>query len=159
MVTSSYLAWNDYSAERKAVGVSGYEAARFGESVTFSKTVGESDVYLFAGLTGDLNALHVNEAAMRATRYGRRIAHGALTVGFMSTASTRMIEKCGGVAVSYGYDRLRFVRPVFIGTTLTVDYRIDERDDERRRTVAAVEVRDEAAEVVAVARHILQFDS
>ena len=44
--------------------------------VTFSKTVGESDVYLFAGITGDLSPNHVNEEAMRQTIYGTRIAHG-----------------------------------------------------------------------------------
>ena len=65
-----------------------------GEQVTFSKTVGESDVYLFAGITGDLNGLHVNEHYMSQTSYGHRIAHGALLVGFMSTTSTMMIARC-----------------------------------------------------------------
>ena len=67
-----------------------------GEQVTFSKTVGESDVYLFAGITGDLNGLHVNEQFMSGTAYGQRIAHGALLVGFMSTTSTMMIARCTG---------------------------------------------------------------
>ena len=49
-----------------------------GERVTFSKTVGEADVYMFAGVTGDLSKNHVNEQAMAKTRYGGRIAHGAL---------------------------------------------------------------------------------
>jgi len=63
-----------------------------GDEVCFSKTVGESDVYLFAGITGDLSGNHVNEELMRKSSYGRRIAHGALMVGFMSTASTMMIR-------------------------------------------------------------------
>ncbi|HZF06308.1 MAG TPA: MaoC/PaaZ C-terminal domain-containing protein, partial [Patescibacteria group bacterium] len=57
-------------------------ALPIGRKVTVSKTVSESDVYLFAGITGDLSPNHTDEAYMRKTRYGRRIAHGALAVGF-----------------------------------------------------------------------------
>jgi 3-hydroxybutyryl-CoA dehydratase len=67
--------------------------AKVGDSVKFSKTVGESDIYLFAGLTGDLSQNHVDDEFMSHSIYGKRIAHGALMVGFMSTASTRMIEE------------------------------------------------------------------
>ena len=56
--------------------------------VTFSKTVSESDVYLFAGITGDLSPNHVNAEFMKATPYGQRVAHGALIVGYMSAASS-----------------------------------------------------------------------
>ncbi|MGY1631844.1 MaoC family dehydratase [Geodermatophilus sp. SYSU D01186] len=135
----------------------GFGLATIGDHVTFSKTVGESDVYLFAGITGDLNANHVNEQVMAQTKYGRRIAHGVLTVGFMSTASTLMIDKLGGLAVSYGYDRVRFVKPLFIGDTVTVRYEIAERLDDQRRTVSAVEATNQDGETVAVARHILHF--
>jgi 3-hydroxybutyryl-CoA dehydratase len=128
-----------------------------GTTVTFGKTVGESDVYGFAGITGDLNALHVNEQVMAQSRYGRRIAHGVLTVGFMSTASTMMIDKLGGTAVSYGYDRIRFIKPVFIGDTVTIRYEISERLEKERRTVAAVEATNQDGETVSVARHILHF--
>ena len=97
------------------------------------KTVSESDVYLFAGITGDFAPNHVDEEYMRGTPYGRRIAHGALLVGFMSTASTMMVERHGGLAqdetpVSLGYDRIRFIAPVFLGDTVTVTYTIAEVD-------------------------------
>jgi 3-hydroxybutyryl-CoA dehydratase len=135
----------------------GFEQATIGDHVTFSKTVGESDVYLFAGITGDLNANHVNEHVMAQTPYGRRIAHGVLTVGFMSTASTLMIDKLGGMAVSYGYDRVRFVKPLFIGDTVTVRYQIAERLEDKRRTVSQVEATNQDGETVAVAQHTLHF--
>ena len=64
-----------------------------GDEVTFSKTVAESDVYLFAGITGDLAPNHVDAEYMKRSAYGRRIAHGALLVGYMSTASTRIIQR------------------------------------------------------------------
>lgn len=135
----------------------GFAAATIGDHVTFSKTVGESDVYLFAGITGDLSPNHVNAQAMAATSYGQRIAHGVLTVGFMSTSSTKMMDKLGGAAVSYGYDRVRFIAPVFIGDTLTVDYEITEKLEDLSRIHAAVVARNQDGTVVAAAQHIMQF--
>ena len=140
-----------------------------GDRVSFAKTVGESDVYLFAGITGDLSANHVDEEAMRRSPYGRRIAHGALIVGFMSTASTLMIAKAvergGGEAgggggetpVSLGYDRIRFLKPVFIGDTVTVAYRIEAVEPARRRSRARIEVTNQHGATVAVGEHIMQW--
>src|SRR5262245_50967516 len=92
--------------------------AAVGQCVSFRKTVSESDVYLFAGITGDFAPNHVDEQFMRCTQYGRRIAHGALLVGYMSRASTMIAERivCEGETfypVSLGYDRIRFLKPVF----------------------------------------------
>jgi 3-hydroxybutyryl-CoA dehydratase len=134
------------------------------EAVSFSKTVGETDIYLFAGITGDFSGNHVNEEYMKDSRYGKRIAHGALMVGYMSTASTMMIERCvrrgiDSTPVSLGYDRVRFVGPVYIGDTITVSYRIREIDRERDRSRACVEVTNQRGETVAVAEHILAWVS
>lgn len=133
-----------------------------GDEVRFSKTVGESDVYLFAGITGDLSPNHVNHQVMSRSSYGQRIAHGALLVGFMSTTSTMMIDACSGLTedetpVSLGYDGIRFVAPVFIGDTVTVTYRIAEVHAERRRSTADISVTNQHGETVAVGRHILKW--
>lgn len=132
-----------------------------GQSVRFAKTVGESDVYLFAGITGDFAANHVNEQVMRGTAYGRRIAHGVLIVGFMSTCSSLMIERAAptpdATAVSLGYDRIRFLAPVFIGDTVTLTYTIAEVDPERRRSRSRIEVVNQDGTLVAVAEHILKW--
>ena len=133
-----------------------------GDSVTFSKTVGESDIYLFAGITGDLNGLHVNEQYMSGTAYGKRIAHGALLVGFMSTTSTMMIARCaeGGsdeTPVSLGYDRIRFTAPVHINDTVSVTYTVAQIDEERRRALSDIEVVNQRGETVAVAQHIIKW--
>src|SRR3954462_11743057 len=100
---------------------------KVGDSVTFAKTVGETDIYLFAGITGDFSVNHVNEQYMARSKYGKRIAHGALLVGYMSTCSTLMIEQCRGTAgdetpVSLGYDRVRFLGAVTIGDTVNLSY-------------------------------------
>jgi acyl dehydratase len=133
-----------------------------GQEVTVSKTVGESDVYMFAGITGDLSSNHVNEAVMSRSKYRRRIAHGALMVGFMSTASTKMIEVHAGeneyeTPVSLGYDRIRFLGAVYFGDTVTVRYRIRSIDPDRRRSTSEITVVNQHGETVAVGEHILKW--
>ncbi len=134
-----------------------------GDEVSFSKTVGESDVYMFAGITGDLSSNHVNEQAMSRSKFGRRVAHGALLVGFMSTGSTRLIETFGqsalgtATAVSLGYDRVRFVAPVFFGDTITVRYRVNRLEPERQRSYGEITVVNQNGTVVAVAENILKW--
>lgn len=133
-----------------------------GDTVTFAKTVSESDVYLFAGISGDLAPNHVDEQYMSKTRFGRRIAHGALLIGFMSTASSLMIQQHAGLdgdetPVSLGYDRIRFTAPVFFGDTVCVVYTIAEIDPARRRSKSRIEVTNQQGEVVAVGEHILKW--
>lgn len=131
-----------------------------GQEVSFSKTVGETDVYLFAGITGDLAPNHVNEVYMAQSSYGRRIAHGALLIGYMSTASTMIIahvQAADETPVSLGYDRVRFLNAVFIGDTITVTYRIASIDETRRRSTADIEVHNQDGDQVAVAQHILKW--
>jgi 3-hydroxybutyryl-CoA dehydratase len=127
-----------------------------GKRVETRKTVGETDVYLFAGISGDFSPNHVDEEYMKATKYGRRIAHGALLVAYMSQASTKMCAGVPGTIVSYGYDRIRFPGAVFIGDTVTVTYEIAERDEAARKTFARVTVTNQRGEVVAAATHILK---
>ena len=131
--------------------------------ITFSKTVGESDVYLFAGITGDLAPVHVDQEFMKANSpFGERIAHGVLVLGFTSTASTmlaaRLIAAFGWRSmVSLGYDGIRFIAPVRIGDTITVLYRLLARDPSRRRTTSEFEVVNQRAEKVLVGRHIMKW--
>ena len=133
-----------------------------GEQVRFSKTVGESDIYMFAGITGDFSGNHVNEQYMSKSSFGHRIAHGALLVGFMSTTSTMMIARCvergiDETPVSLGYDRIRFTAPVYINDTVSVTYTVAEIDEERRRALSDIEVVNRRGETVAVARHVLKW--
>src|SRR2546430_2160165 len=135
---------------------------KVGDRVSFAKTVGETDIYLFAGITGDFSVNHVNEQYMARSKFGRRIAHGALIVGYMSTCSTMMIDKCQGATldttpVSLGYDRVRFLAPVFIGDTVTLTYTIAEVDAQKRQSLADIEVQNQSGVRVAVARHILRW--
>jgi 3-hydroxybutyryl-CoA dehydratase len=122
-----------------------------------TKTVSESDVYLFAGITGDLDPNHVDEEYCRRTSLGHRVAHGALLVGYTSAASTRILEDFDRPMVSAGYDRIRFLKPVYFGDTLTIDYAIESIERERERTIAKIEVKNQHDELVMVATHIMQL--
>jgi acyl dehydratase len=138
-----------------------FEAA-IGATAHFTKTVSESDVYLFAGITGDLSPNHVDEDFMRQTAYGGRIAHGALLVGYMSNCSTAAVAKCGSLAeshfpVSLGYDKVRFLEGVRIGDTITITYRIQTADPAKARTMAHVEVRKGDGTLCAVATHVMSW--
>lgn len=133
-----------------------------GERVSFSKTVSESDVYLFAGITGDFFPNHVDAEFMRSTPYGQRIAHGVLTLALSSTASSIFAGKIQerGIpyqAVSLGYDRVRFLKPVFFGDTVTIQYTIAELDPVKARSISEIEAFNQRGELLMVARHILKW--
>lgn len=130
---------------------------RVGDTFTLAKTIGETDVTLFAGITGDLAPHHIDEAMMRQTPFGGRIAHGVLILGLASTASTRALEASGRNGVSYGYDRVRFVAPVRLGDTVTVHYTIVEVDEATDRALGQVEAVLESGQVCLAATHILKF--
>jgi 3-hydroxybutyryl-CoA dehydratase len=88
-----------------------------GQKASFSKTIAEFDVYSFAGITGDLNKLHVDEEFAKTTRFGRRIAHGMLTSSYICTALGTKLPGEGTIHIK---QELEFVKPVFIGDTITV---------------------------------------
>jgi 3-hydroxybutyryl-CoA dehydratase len=135
---------------------------KVGDRVRFAKTIAESDVYQFAGITGDFAPVHTNQQYMKDSFYGQRIVHGVLVMGFMSTASSMIVAdiSCAGndeVPVSLGYDRVRFLKAALIGDTVTVDYEVTDVDRERSRTTASVSVRNQHGEMLAVAQHILKW--
>lgn len=103
---------------------------RVGDSADFSKTVSESDIYLYAGVTGDFNPAHVNEAYARKTFFKTRIAHGMLTAGFISAI---LANKLPGPGTIYLKQELSFLAPVYIGDTVTARVEIVEIDAEKNR--------------------------
>lgn len=133
-------------------------ASRPGErpdSVRFAKTVSEADICAFAEVSGDFAPIHVDEEYARASPAGGRVAHGVLVMAFMSAAATAWCAREGARTYSYGYDRVRFVRPVRIGDTVTVTYSKEGELPEKKQVVAAVEAHNQTGQLVAVARHIL----
>ena len=113
----------------------GVDALDIGMKESFSKTVSESDVYAFAGITGDFYGVHVDEEFAKKTRFKTRIAHGALLVGFISNVMAKMTSKIpppGGV--SYRYD-VKFTAPVKFGDTVTTQLTVTEKNPERKEII------------------------
>ena len=123
---------------------------------TYGRTITETDFVVHAGHTGDFFPHHMDAEFMKTQSFGQRIAHGTMvfSIGVGLTASV-----VNPVAFSYGYDRLRFVRPVFIGDTIhTRTTIISKQDDPKRasmgRMVERTEVINQKDDVVLVADHI-----
>jgi len=101
-----------------------------GDSAEFAKTVSETDIYLYAGITGDFNPAHVNEAYAKNTFFKTRIAHGMLTAGFISAIIANQLPGPGTI---YLKQDLRFLAPVRIGDTITARVEILELNAEKNR--------------------------
>ena len=130
-----------------------------GKTYTFAKTFSESDVYLFAGIIGDFFPAHINEEYCKNMPYKTRIVHGCLTFSLASTVSGRAAVESGHNMVAYGYDRLRFKKPVFFGDTITAAYTFTELNEERRLTTADCVMRNQKGEVVLTVTHYMKsFD-
>ncbi len=124
---------------------------------TVGRTITEADVVLHAGQTGDFYPHHMDEEWCKTQPFGHRMAHGTLvfSVGVGMTAGV-----INPRAMSYGYDRLRFVRPVFLNDTIRVRVSVKElREDGKRPkhgiVVEALEVVNQRSETVLVAEHLL----
>lgn len=124
-------------------------------AVQFSKTISEFDVYSFAGITGDFYPVHIDAEYAATQPVGERVAHGVLIMGLMSTAGARWMLAAGIDGLSYGYDGVRFTRPVRFGDTITVAYAKVGESEDGKRVRARVEARNQHDDVVAVAEHIV----
>ena len=123
---------------------------------TMGRTITEPDIVLHAGQTGDFFPHHMDKEWCATQDFGQRIAHGTLifSVGIGMTAST-----INPRAMSYGYDRLRFIRPVFIGDTITVKATITEKRDHPKRAThgfvhETIDIANQHADAVLVCEHL-----
>jgi 3-hydroxybutyryl-CoA dehydratase len=92
-----------------------------GDEAYCAKTLTETDMMLFAGITGDLNQLPINDQFARKTRYGQRIAHGMLTASFVTNILGMKLPGFGTVLRSF---KVRFTAPVFLNDTVEVGIRV-----------------------------------
>ena len=99
-----------------------------GQTASFSRTVTETDVVMFAGLSGDYNPVHMDQEYAAGTRFGQRIAHGLLTASFLSRLLG--MELPGKESV-YLEQTIKFTKPVFIGDTITATAEILDIDHKR----------------------------
>ncbi|MEP3427820.1 MAG: MaoC/PaaZ C-terminal domain-containing protein [Roseibium sp.] len=123
---------------------------------TFGRTITEADIVMHAGQTGDFFPHHMDKEWCATQDFKQRIAHGTLifSVGIGLTAST-----INPRAMSYGYDKMRFVRPVFIGDTIKTKATISEKRDHPKRNThgyvhEAIEITNQNDDVVLVCDHL-----
>jgi acyl dehydratase len=128
------------------------------ERTTGGRTITETDIVFHAYHTGDYYPHHMDAEWSKGTEFGQRVAHGTLVfaVAIGMTATGEVNDQ----AFSYGYDHLRFVRPVFIGDTIRVVVRVADKRAHPRRAdhgivVEACEVRNQRGETVLVCEHLL----
>jgi 3-hydroxybutyryl-CoA dehydratase len=89
---------------------------KIGDSASISKTITDADIQAFAEVSGDHNPLHLDEEYAAQTRFGRRIAHGMLSASLISAVLANELPGTGSVYLSQS---LKFVKPVFLGDTVT----------------------------------------
>ena len=118
---------------------------KLGDSASFTKTVSEHDVYTYAGVSGDFNPAHVNEVEAQKRIFGKRIAHGMLSAGFISTVLGTQLPGPGTI---YMGQELRFTKPVFFGDTITATVTVAELIPEKNRAILDTVCTNQNGEVV-----------
>jgi len=114
-----------------------YDELEIGQTATFSKTLTEEDLVLFARTSGDVNPVHLNEEFAKGTPFKTRIAHGMWSAGLISAALAMVMPGPGTI---YLGQNLSFRRPVLLGDTLTVKLTVSGKQDEKKWVTIDTEV-------------------
>lgn len=123
---------------------------------TYGRTITETDIVIHAGQTGDFFPHHMDAEWCKTQPFGQRMAHGTL---IFSIAVGLTANEINEVAMTYGYERLRFIKPVFIGDTIVVKVTIKDMKDHKKPgfglVTELVEATNQRGETVMVCEHIL----
>lgn len=124
---------------------------------TGGRTITETDLVIHAGHTGDFYPHHMDAEWCKSQEFGQRIAHGTLV---FSVAAGMTAGEVNPEAFSYGYDRLRFIKPVFIGDTIHVNVTVKEKRDYPKRpeygvVIELCEVSNQRRQLVLACEHLL----
>ena len=122
-----------------------YEDIHIGDKASFTKTISESDVYQFAGITGDFNPVHVNAEYASQSVFKERIAHGILITGFISAV---LGTKLPGPDTIYLSQQVDFKAPVKIGDTVTAEVEVLEKKDRKKIIRLRTIVKNQLDEIV-----------
>jgi len=126
---------------------------KIGDSVQLTKTFGEDEIEKFAELTGDRNPLHMDEAFAARTRFERRIAQGILSASLISTCIGMRLPGTGAI---YLDQTLRFIKPVYVGDTVTLTATVSHiRDDKPLLTLATIWTNQTGQKVIEGEAHVM----
>jgi 3-hydroxybutyryl-CoA dehydratase len=132
-----------------------YEAFAVGDRATFTKTITEADILMFAAVSGDFYPLHVDEEYAKTTRFGKRAAHGMLSASLISTVIGMLLKKPGGLNVAQS---MQYRAPVFVGDTLTAVCEVAEMLPDKRRMRTRTTVTNQRGEDVIRGEATIQKD-
>lgn len=124
-------------------------------AVEYHRTISSAEISQFVSATGDDNRVHMDLEYAHEVGMTDRVAHGILVQGLMSTACTRWCEKQDLRILSYGWDGVRFIKPVILGDTITTAYALVDPEDSGRKRLARADAHNQRGELVAVGTHIL----
>lgn len=109
-----------------------FDEIKIGDFAEISRTISESDVYLYAGITGDFNPAHINEEWAKSTKFEKRIAHGTLVCGLISNVLGNCLPGNGTIYISQSVE---FLAPVYFGDTITARVEVRTKDTEKKRII------------------------
>ena len=123
-----------------------YEELEIGDQASFTKTITETDVYLFAGISGDFNPVHLNEEYAKQTPFKTRIAHGALPQSLIAPVMGMQLPGMGTILVEI---TTRFKAPTYFGDTITATARVAEKLEKKKWVKMALTWTNQRGETVA----------
>lgn len=121
------------------------DTIQVGDTASFTKTISESDVYMYAGISGDFNPAHINAVEAEKGMFKERIAHGMLTASFISTVLGVHLPGPGTIYLS---QELSFKKPVKFGDTIEAKVEVIERIVEKNRLILRTTCTNQHGELV-----------
>ncbi|MBP2641965.1 MAG: enoyl-CoA hydratase [Firmicutes bacterium] len=122
-----------------------YNEIEIGETASITKSITEADIVNFAGITGDVNPMHVDIDYAQKSMFGERLAHGMLTASFISTVLGTCLP---GKDALYLGQEVRFVKPVKIGDTITASAEVVAKEDQKQILTLKTIVTNQRGEIV-----------
>ena len=129
-----------------------YEKLKIGQMASFSKTITETDICLFAGISGDFNPIHMDDEFARRSKFKRRIAHGAIALSLIAGVLGMKLPGMGTVIVEM---KCSFRSPVYIGDTITATARVKEKMEEKRWVIMELNWTNQRQEEVIVGEAVV----
>ncbi|MCC5816027.1 MAG: MaoC family dehydratase [Leptospira sp.] len=123
-----------------------FDEIEIGEEASFTKTISESDIYLYAGISGDFNPLHVDEEYAKTTAFGTRIAHGGLAASLLAPVLGMKLPGLGTVALE---TITKFRKPVYPGDTITCKVEVVEKNEKMKIVSMKITWLNQRGEVVS----------
>lgn len=125
--------------------IKGWDDIKVGDTASFTKTMTETDVILWVGLTGDLNPVHIDREYSKTTKFGDVLVPGVLVLGLISNVMTQLTF--GNVYANQG---IKFTKPVFIGDTVTAIGTVLEKIEEKNMVKVETKVVNQKGELIMI---------